>query len=113
MYKRQYRFRFFGAVEGISVDQTFDSAEGKFNRVQSIQEIHFPAEVVVPGGAAAAQPGVADAAAREAANATTLATIGLVVGGLGILLGILSLVSGARRNGTSAPAASGREGARL
>lgn len=106
-----YRFRFFGMVGTTSVEQTFDSAEGRFNKVNPIQEIYFPATEVAPA-APAAQSGTADAAAREAANATTMATIGLVAGGLGILLGVLSLASNARRNGTATAPTPGREGAR-
>lgn len=113
-----YRFRFFGTVSTTSVEQTFDSAEGKFNKVQPIQEIHFPAAETAAAApsslaTAPASSATADAAAREAANATTMATIGLVVGGLGILLGVLALVSSARRNGVPAAPAPGREGARL
>lgn len=37
-----YRFRFFGTIEGRPIDATFDSADGKFDGVQPVAAIQFP-----------------------------------------------------------------------
>ena len=37
-----YRFRFFGTIEGMAVDETFDSRDGRFDGVASAQELQLP-----------------------------------------------------------------------
>ena len=95
-----YRFRFFGTIDGTEVNQTFDSADKKFNGVESIKAIQFPAAAESPAtapsvpAAAASSPAAlagaqsaAQAAQTAAANAQTLALVGAVLGALGLLLG--------------------------
>ncbi|MSQ27603.1 MAG: hypothetical protein EXR51_05635 [Dehalococcoidia bacterium] len=100
-----YRFRFFGAIDGAEVNQTFDSADKMFNGVESIRAIQFPAAespvaTAPPVPAAAANSGAAlaglqsaaQAAQSAAASAQTLAIVGAVLGGLGLLLGGVAML---------------------
>lgn len=110
-----YRFRFFGTVGSTNVEQTFDSAEGKFNKVQPIQEIHFPATASEPSPTAATgeppAPLSSLVSARSAINvALTFGVIGSVIGGLALLLGVLALVSSARRSKVGQPLPEALEG---
>ena len=95
-----YRFRFFGAIEGTQIDEAFDSADGKFDGVKSSQAILFP-------GDAASSVQVASATASPASSSTaqTLAVAALVVSVLALLLGLLALLRG---RPASAPARSER-----
>jgi hypothetical protein len=70
-----YRMRFIGTVDGMQVDQTFDSADGKFNRVAAIEETHFPAVVAGP-----------DELSRKVESARAFGIIGTVLGALGLVL---------------------------
>lgn len=96
-----YKFRIFGTVEGLQVDQTFDSVDGKFSKVESISALQFPsasdagAQAQAPSAQAAIQR--AQAAETAAASSQTLATVALGVGGLGLLLGIVGMLSSGRR----------------
>ncbi len=94
-----YRFRFFGAIEGNPVDETFDSEAGggDFDDVQSASVIHFPETVAsareVEGAVRGAQA-TAQEAQREAMNASdsvsgafTIGIIGIIVGAIGTALG--------------------------
>lgn len=116
-----YRFRFFGAIEGTPVNETFDSADGKFNSVKSIQPLQFPEPVPAIGqvnqtaqaanqtAQAAGQKALA--AQQAAATNQTLAIAGTAAGALGILLGGLALVVGGRRARVAErPALGGRLG---
>ncbi len=98
-----YRFRFFGTIEGTQIDETFDSADGKFDGVKSSQAILFPvdattaAQLAPASAAGAAQPSAAGAAASAAtgnSTAASLAVVALVVGVLALLVGIVALVRG-------------------
>lgn len=94
-----YRFRFFGTIEGTEVNETFDSADGKFNAVRSIQAVHFP-ETVPPASEVARTAAIADqkaTAAQEAASGgQMLAIAGVVLGAMGLLVGGLALARGRR-----------------
>ena len=101
-----YRFRFFGAIEGIEVDQTFDSISGGggFDDVRPSGEFHFPdrlpevreIESAVRGAQNTAQQAqdtalrIEDAALEardDASSAGTLAIVGIVLGVVGIAAG--------------------------
>ncbi len=92
-----YRFRFSGTIEGTAVDETFDSADGKFDGVKGTQAILFPA-----GDAAAPSPALV-AAEQKAAQAQMLGVAGLVAGLAGLVLGGLAFTQ-ARRTPTAAGA---------
>ncbi len=101
-----YRFRFFGAIEGVEVDQTFDSISGGggFDDVRPSGEFHFPdrlpevrgIESAVRGAQNTAQQAqdtalrIEDAALKardDASSAGTLAIVGIVLGVVGIAAG--------------------------
>ena len=95
-----YRFRFIGTIDGMAIDETFTSGPGTFDDVRSAAEAQFPRPVPsareVAGVAAAAQQ-----EAREASDASTMAltvaVVGLVIGGLGLLTGGALALSAFRR----------------
>lgn len=95
-----YRFRFFGEIEGQKVDETFDSANGKFNAVQSIQAVQFP-EAEPPAAQLNQAVQAADqkvtAAQAAAANAQTFGMIGIGAGVLGVALGAWALIASRRQ----------------
>lgn len=77
----QYVFRFFGAVEGLQVNERFESGPGRFNEPQRL--VQFPLDA--PD--AAALQGRADQANSAAGTARLLAIIGIMVGALGLAAG--------------------------
>ncbi len=79
-----YRFVFTGTINGDPVRETFDSADGKFDGVQSAASVQFPVQPGDPAQSAAA----IQAAQADAQSARTLAIVGIVVGVLGILVGL-------------------------
>ena len=100
-----YRFHITGALGGEAVDQTFDSADGGFGEVESLSGIQFPAvaaasEATAPAPADQALARAADlraqAAAEAASTALTLAIAAVSVGGLGLVLGVVSMVNSKR-----------------
>lgn len=83
-----YRFRITGTIDGRPVDETFDSADGKFHGVQEIAAVQFPERL--PSPADLSRETVA--AAAQARQARTLGGAGVVLGLLGSVLGGLALV---------------------
>ncbi|MDQ7829616.1 MAG: hypothetical protein QN122_07410 [Armatimonadota bacterium] len=83
-----YRFRITGTIEGQPVDETFDSADGKFDGVEEIAAIQFPERLPSPADLSRETA----AAAAQARRAQTLGGAGLVLGLLGSVLGGLALV---------------------
>jgi hypothetical protein len=73
----QYRFRFFGAVDGAHVDETFTSGNG-FNSVEATDAIQFPEPVAAAAsiqGAARDAQATADDASKVASTARTFAIV--------------------------------------
>lgn len=99
-----YRFVFTGNINGDAVNETFDSADGKFDGVQSASAVQFPVQLGDPAQSAAAVA----AAQSDAQSARTLAIIGIVVGVLGVLVGIGAFLLRPRLNGARVAAASSR-----
>ena len=97
-----YRFRFFGTIEGTQIDESFDSADGKFDGVKSSQAIVFPGDAT---NSAQAAPAAASASAGGSSTAQALAVAALVVSVLALLLGLLALLRG---RSVTAPARSER-----
>jgi hypothetical protein len=79
----QYSFRIFGTIEGTEIDETFTSGPDTFGDVQDVAGGQFP--VILPP--------IADVArdANTGAGAASTATIGLVLGGAGLVAGLLAL----------------------
>jgi hypothetical protein len=79
-----YQWIFTGDINGDAVNETFDTADGKFNAVQEASTVQFP----VPLGDPAQNVAVVQAAQADAQSARTLALIGIVLGVLGLLVGV-------------------------
>ncbi len=92
-----YQWVFTGSINGDAVNETFDTADGKFDKVSPIQDLQFP---LVSGDTA--QISAATAAAQsDAQSARSLAYVGIGLGALGLLAG---LAAWARRPRTVAVA---------
>lgn len=104
-----YRFRFFGTIEGMQVNETFDSRSGGggFNDVEPAGDIQFPDRLpamreldgVVRGALEASQQAQDSAtdAKNSAGTASTLAVVGIVLGAIGIASGVGAAVLVLRR----------------
>lgn len=78
-----YQWIFTGDINGNAVNETFDTADGKFNAVEPANALQFPIQLGDPAQNAAA----VQTAQSDAQSARTLAIIGIVVGVVGILVG--------------------------
>jgi hypothetical protein len=76
-----YQWTFTGAINGDQVNDTFDTADGKFNKVQPTSGLQFPQVLPDPGQSAAAL----QAAQSDAQSARTIAYLGIGIGLLGLL----------------------------
>lgn len=96
----QYRFRFFGSIEGLEIDETFESGPGRFGDVQSSAELQFPQQLPtmreVEGAVRGAQ-GSAQQAQDSASAANSLAIAGVVLGAVGAVSGVAALVMARKR----------------
>jgi hypothetical protein len=86
---------FTGSIAGDPVNDTFDTADGKFNKVEPITSLQFPQALPDPAQAAAA----VQAAQTEAQNARAMAYAGFGIGVLGVLLAAFAVLRG--RPGTT------------
>src|SRR5258708_123895 len=85
----EYQWIFSGTINGDAVNETFDTADGKFNKVEPQAALQFPVALPDP-----AQSGAAvQAAQADAASARTLAYVGIAVGVLGVLAGVAAWLS--------------------
>ena len=78
-----YSFHITGNIEGTPIDETFSSGADTFGEVEDVAGGQFPIQYPATGDV------VRDAEAG--ANAATTATIGLVLGGAGLLVGLVAL----------------------
>ena len=79
-----YRWTFSGTINGDQVNETFDTADGKFNAVEPQTSLQFP----VPLGDPAQSASAIQAVQGDAQSARTLAYVGIAVGVLGLLAAI-------------------------
>jgi hypothetical protein len=96
-----YQWMFTGDINGASVNETFDTADGKFNAVEPANTLQFPVQLGDPAQNAAA----VTAAQSDAQSARTLAYIGIAVGVLGLLAGVGAWVLRARPAAVPMPSA--------
>ncbi len=75
-----YQFHFVGTVEGVTIDEQFDSADGKFNGVESASALEFPTARVD-----------ASATASSASNAQALALGGIGIGVVALLAALFAV----------------------
>jgi hypothetical protein len=113
----RYAFHFSGTIDGEEVDQTFTSGPTTFSDVSDPADIQFPVQDPSTGELAeridreiprltsaiddAGTGAIAQAsqASDDASSARTLGVIGLVVGGLGLIVAVTSLVLSRRTVG--------------
>jgi hypothetical protein len=96
----QYRFRFFGAVEGMNIDETFESGPETFDNVEEAKALQFPEPLPAVReieGAVRGTQATAQEAQDGASSASTLGMIGIVLGAVGIMFGIGGMVLSMRR----------------
>jgi hypothetical protein len=79
-----YQWMFTGDINGSPVNETFDTADGKFNAVESATVLQFPVQLGDPAQSAA----IVQSAQADAQSARTLAYVGIAVGVLGLLVGL-------------------------
>jgi hypothetical protein len=82
-----YILTFVGDIEGVQVNERFESGPGRFNDVEAIDELEFPRSIPDP----LALADEVQAVRAESATARTLALIGLAVGVIGLIVGAASL----------------------
>jgi hypothetical protein len=91
----KYTFHIYGTIEGNPVDESFTSSPDGFNEVQEATSGQFP--MTLPTAAELS------AEAKKGADAASLVTIALVLGGAGLIAGLLGLgVALASRRGPAA-----------
>ena len=96
----QYRFRFFGTVEGMNIDETFESGPDTFDNVEEAKALQFPEPLPAAReveGAVRGTQATAQEAQDTASSASTLGMIGIVLGAVGTMFGIGGMVLSMRR----------------
>ena len=110
----QYVFHFFGSIEGMQLDERFESGVGTFDDVQPATAIQFPEsaastrelESAVRGALESARQAqdtalalddAASSAQDSASTATTLAIVGMALGAIGIVAGGVGIAAALRR----------------
>jgi hypothetical protein len=76
-----YQWIFTGDINGAPVNETFDTADGKFNAVQPATGMEFPVQLGDPAQSVAA----VQSAQADAQSARTLAYVAIAIGVLGVL----------------------------
>jgi len=99
-----YQWIFTGTLNDDAINETFDTADGKFDEVQEMTGVQFPVALGDPAQNAAA----AQSAQADAQSARTLAMIGIAVGVVGLLVAIGAWFMRPRVTTTTAPAPSAR-----
>jgi hypothetical protein len=96
----QYRFRFFGTVEDMNIDETFESGPDTFDNIQEAGALQFPEPLPAVReieGAVRGTQATAQEARETASSASTLGIIGIVLGAVGVMFGIGGMVLSMRR----------------
>ena len=101
----EYQWMFSGTINGDAVNETFDTADGKFNKVEPQTALQFPQALPDPAQSSAA----VQAAQADAASARTLAYVGIAVGALGVLAGVGAWLTRPRATVASASGRPARE----
>jgi hypothetical protein len=97
-----YQWIFTGNINGDALNETFDTADGKFNAVTASTALQFPIQLPEASQAAADL----QSAQADAQSARMLAYVAMAVGVLGLLIGLAALFL--RGRGTPAPSPSTR-----
>lgn len=101
-----YRFRFFGSIGDLEVDETFESGPNTFNAVEPADVLYFPEEVAAAReleGAVRGAQGAADEALGlalgvedELGSARTLTITALSLAIVALIVGAVALITGRR-----------------
>lgn len=99
-----YTFRFFGTIEGTTIDETFDSSEGGFSEIRPVDESQFPVKVASARALEAALQGLStstedstEVAESSDDTARTIGYAGIALGVVGIVVGGAGLAAARRR----------------
>jgi hypothetical protein len=106
-----YSFHLTGDIKGDKIDETFTSGPTTFSDVDDPSGVEFPVKDPTTGQLAerldrelprvnATAQAQATAARDRADGARTLALVGILVGGVGLVAGVAGIVFGARRGRT-------------
>ena len=106
-----YSFHFTGTINGQKIDETFTSGQSTFSDVDDPSAVEFPVKDPTTGQLAerldrelprvtATAQAQATAARDRADGARTLALVGILVGGVGLVAGVVGIAFGARRGRT-------------
>ena len=79
-----YVFRFRGTIEGLAIDEVFESGPGRFNDVEEKGKLAFPEPRLSP----AEIQSQLEEAGQSATQATVFGLIGIVLGAVGTLSGL-------------------------
>ncbi len=102
-----YRFRFFGAIGDLTIDETFESGPDTFGAVETAGELYFPEAVPaareVEGAARGAQEAADEALSQATAAAAQLQTLQIlaIVAVVLALAALVASLAGLRRAGRS------------
>ena len=97
-----YLFTFTGAIEGIPVNERFESGPGRFSDVVDVTALQFPEPVPLANEAARqaqAAAGQVEQVQADVSQTRTISVAGLGVGAVGIVLALVALVVAANRRG--------------
>jgi hypothetical protein len=97
-----YQWIFTGTIGEASINETFDTADGKFNAVQPANAVQFPVQIGDP----VENMQAVQSAQADAQSARALAMAGIAVGILGLVAALVSL-GRSMRHGQTAPAVGG------
>lgn len=98
----QFRFRFFGTIDDLQVNETFESGPGRFNNITAQSELQFPEPVAAAREIQSAARGAnatANEALDKASSASALGIVGIVLGAVGVTAGMASIGIALRRRG--------------
>jgi hypothetical protein len=103
----QYRFRFFGTVGDLDVDETFESGPDTFGSVEAADTLYFPEDVpaarelegVVRGAQTSANEalGLALDADEQVGGLQTLLIVSIVLAAVALAAAVLAFVASRRR----------------
>ncbi len=95
----QYRFRFFGTIEGVQINETFTSGTG-FSNMEPSADIQFPVRLIETRelqGATEGALSAANDADDKASSARTIGIVGIVIGASGLAVGGAALMSARKK----------------
>ncbi len=82
-----YIFHFTGDIEGLKIDEKFETGPGRFEEPEDTIKLQFPEKLPAPLDMATQLKAAQDAAS----SAQTVAYVGVALGVLGVILGALGL----------------------